>query len=65
MIIKTWHARDRKNITLKKLSTMTGISKSTLNNIENGKTSPTLDQLERIAKALDIKIQDLYESEYK
>lgn len=44
---------------------MTGISKSTLNNIENGKTSPTLHQLELIAKALNIKISDLYESEYK
>ena len=65
MIIKTWHARDRRNITLTQLSKMTGISKSTLNNIENGRTSPTLDQLERIAKALNVKISSLYESEYK
>lgn len=65
MIIKTWHARDKQNITLTQLSKMTGISKSTLNNIENGKTSPTLNQLESIAKALNMRISDLYESEYK
>lgn len=65
MIIKTWHARDQQNITLTQLSKMTGIGKSTLNNIENGKTSPTLNQLESIAKALNVRISDLYESEYK
>lgn len=65
MIIKTWHARDKRNITLTQLSEMTGIGKSTLNNIENGITSPTLDQLERIAKALNTKISELYESDYK
>ncbi len=43
----------------------TGIGKSTLNNIENEKTSPNLFQLETIAIALDCHISDLYESEYK
>lgn len=44
---------------------MTGVSKSTLNNIENGKTSPTLANLEKIAKGLGCRISDLYDSEYK
>lgn len=57
--------RYSKNLTLKQLSAMSGISKSTLNNIENGKGSPTLVQLEAIAKALDMRITDLFESEYK
>lgn len=52
MQIKTWEARTAKNITLIELSKKTGIGKSTLNNIENGKTSPTLFQLEMIAIAL-------------
>lgn len=65
MEILTWHARSRKNITLKQLETLTGISKSTLNNIENGKVDPKIKQLEAIAKALDMKIIDLFESEYK
>ena len=52
-------------MTLVKLSSKTGISKSTLNNIENGRVFPTILQLESIARALDVKIGDLYESEYK
>ena len=48
-----------------KLSKMTGISKSTLNNIENEKVSPTIAELEAIAKALNMKITDLFDSDYK
>lgn len=65
MEILTWQARTEKHITLKQLAEMTGISKTTLNNIENGKVYPTLLQLELIAKALDVKISDLYNSNYK
>lgn len=65
MKILTWQARIDKKITLVKLSEMTGISKSTLNNIENEKVSPTMAELETIAKALNVKITDLFESEYK
>lgn len=57
--------RYRKNLTLIQLAAMSGISKSTLNNIENEKISPTLKQLEAIAKALEVRITDLFESEYK
>ena len=65
MEILTWQARNNKNVTLVKLSGLTGISKSTLNNIENGRVSPTIKQLETIAKALGVRISDLYESQYK
>lgn len=65
MEILTWQARIDKKITLVKLSEMTGISKSTLNNIENEKVSPTLIELETIAKALNVKITDLFNSDYK
>lgn len=65
MNILTWQARTKKGLTLKQLETMTGIGKTTLNNIENGLVSPTLQQLETIARALGVKISDLYESEYK
>ena len=65
MKILTWQARNNKKITLVKLSELTGISKSTLNNIENEKVSPTMAELETIAKALNVKITDLFESEYK
>ena len=65
MKIKTWHVRNKKGISLEELARLTGISKSTLNNIENGRTSPTLDQLERIAIATQVRIHELYDSDYK
>lgn len=65
MRITTWQARNSKNITLVKLAALTGISKSTLNNIENQKVSPTIAELEAIVKALNMKITDLFESDYK
>lgn len=65
MNILTWQARTKQGLTLKQLEAMTGISKTTLNTIENGLTSPTLRQLEAIAKALNVKISDLFESEFK
>lgn len=65
MKILTWQARNSKKVTLVKLSKMTGISKSTLNNIENEKVSPTIVELEAIAKALNMKITDLFDSDYK
>lgn len=65
MKILTWQARNSKKVTLVKLSKMTGISKSTLNNIENEKVSPTIAELEAIAKALNMEITALFNSEYK
>lgn len=65
MEILTWQARTKRSLTLKQLEALTGISKTTLNTIENGLTSPTLRQLEEIAKALNVKIGELYDSEYK
>ncbi len=65
MKILTWNARQNKNLTLSELSHLTGLSKSTLNNIENESTSPTIEQLETIPKALDTRITDLFESEHK
>lgn len=65
MEVLTWQARIEMNVTLKQLEALTGIGKTTLNNIENGLVSPTLWQLEQIARALDTTISKLFESEYK
>lgn len=65
MHVLTWEARTQKGLTLMELAKKTGIGKSTLNNIENEKVSPTLFQLELIAIALDMKINDLFESDHK
>lgn len=65
MEVYTWQARINKNMTLKQLEAATGIGKTTLNNIENGLVSPTLVQLEAIARALDVTMIELFDSEYK
>lgn len=65
MEIRVWEARTQKGYTLIQLEEVTGISKSTLNNVENGKTSPTLSQLESIASALGVRITDLFDSDLK
>ena len=62
---KQWEVRTAKGLKLEAVALLTGVSKSTLNNIENGKTSPTLANLEKIARGLDCRISDLYDSEYK
>lgn len=65
VIIKLWEIRTAKGLKLEAVAAVTGVSKSTLNNIENGKTSPTLANMEKIAKGLGCRISELYESEYK
>lgn len=52
-------------MSLRELSAQTGISKSTLNNFENGKQIPNLMHLELIAKTLEVSMSSLYDSDYK
>lgn len=62
IIMKVWDARIKRKLTLLQLAELTGISKSTLSDIENLKVYPRIDQLEKIAIALDVPIEKLYES---
>jgi DNA-binding XRE family transcriptional regulator len=65
MKLLIWEERAKKNMSLRQLAARTGISHAALNNYENGNRYPTIEQLERIAKALHIKISDLYDSDFK
>lgn len=65
MKILIFETRANKRITLEKLAEISGISKSTIQRIETGAVSPTLDHLDKLAKALGVKVTDLFESEYK
>lgn len=65
MKVLIWRMRKSKGVTLEVLSAKTGLGTSTLNDYENEKYSPTIKNLELIAKALGCRLQDLYESEYK
>ena len=65
MKILTHQARRKEHISLQALADKTGISKTTLNNIENQTVYPTIKQLELIAIALNTRITALFESKYK
>jgi len=47
------------------LAEKTGVSRQTINAIEAGKYSPTLELAFRIAVAFDLKISDVFEYELK
>ena len=55
----------QKELTVRQVSNMTGISKSTISRIMNGEISPTADTLESLAKGLKIRIGDLIDSPFK
>ena len=54
-----------KNVSVRQLSARSGISKSTIDNIMNEVYSPTMENMELLAKALKVRITDLFESDYK
>lgn len=54
-----------KNLSVRQVSILTGISKSSIQRIANNEISPSADTLERLAKGLKVRIYDLIESDYK
>lgn len=54
-----------KNLTIRQVSNLTGVSKSSIQRIMNNEISPSADTLERLAKGLKIHISDLLDSPYK
>lgn len=50
-----------RSLTLKAFSEISGISQPNLSNYINGKVSPTLDMLNRIADSLGIQLTELFE----
>ncbi len=53
-----------KNLSVRQVSMMTGVSKSAISRIANGQVSPTADVLEALARGLQIRISDLIESSH-
>jgi transcriptional regulator with XRE-family HTH domain len=53
--------RKQKRMTLRSLSILSGVSRTHINNIENGETSPTIDVLCRLSHALNVDIKILFE----
>lgn len=55
----------RENLSVRQVSIMTGVPRSTISDIMNGKKMPRMDTMEQLAAGLKITISELYESEYK
>ena len=47
------------------LAKKSGIPQASIYRYERGEESPTLERLEQIARALDVKMTDLFDSKYK
>ena len=58
--ILIWERRQERGMTLRQLEERSVISRSTLQRLESGQQSPTLDQLDWIADALNVSISQLY-----
>lgn len=55
----------RKSISVRQLSVMSGVPRSTISDAMNEVHSPTMNNMELFAKALKVRITDIFESEYK
>ena len=60
IIIRLKEIRRKKNISLKKLSMISGISSTHLNDIENNLKNPSFSIMIRIAISLKVSLNELY-----
>ncbi len=51
--------RTKKKLSQEKFGELADLSKNSISSIERGESSPTIDTLDRIAKALDIELKEL------
>lgn len=54
--------RGKQNLTIKELSLKTGISETTLSNIENNKVVPRMGTLLKLVKFYKISLKELFEN---
>lgn len=54
-----------KNLSIRQLSIMSGVPKSTIQEYMNEDSNPKIKALEQLAKGLHCRISDLYESPFK
>jgi transcriptional regulator with XRE-family HTH domain len=56
--LRAW--RQRRDLSLRKLAEAAGVSYVTISRIEQGRMSPTVAMLERLAMALGITVRDFF-----
>ena len=62
MQLRIKEASKSQGVSITKLAELVGITQPNMSNIANGKTSPSLDLLERIAAALNVSVSELFEA---
>lgn len=60
VIYKLYELRTKKNLTVRQLEELSGVGKTTINYIENGKANPTIDVICQLAEALECSPYDLF-----
>lgn len=61
--IKLGTIRNSKGYSIRKLVVLSGVSKSTIQKIESGMCSPTVNTVEKLAWALEVELFELIEPE--
>jgi transcriptional regulator with XRE-family HTH domain len=61
LLLKQW--RDQRGWSLRQLGERSGVSYVSISLIENGQLDPRLSTLERLARALEIRVRDLFPTE--
>ncbi len=56
---------ERKNLSLRQVEIASGVSRSALSRICRGEVSPSMEEMEQLAKGLHMKITELFESPYE
>ncbi len=62
LLSKLMHERD---LSVRQVAIMTGLSKSTVQKIMNECSNPTMATMEKLAAGLKVSIESLYESDFK
>ncbi len=60
MFLRIKEISKAQGVSITKLAELVGITQPNMSNIANGKTSPSLDLLERIASALNVSVPELF-----
>ena len=55
------HIRHFRELTQNGLSALSGIDRGFISTIENGRSMPSLDTIQRLAKALDVSFAELFQ----
>lgn len=61
MKLRIGEIRNHKKLSVRQLARLSGVNKSTINRLENGFLPSALLRLEKIAKALNCDVKDLFD----